>query len=198
VGAHSASLQRNYVWPRFEARAGRHPDPFGQPLWTLIQVLLWVSFRNRDLVRDASPPEPFESTFTIMDLRDLARNGAYYPRIANPGEALIEALRAGRVTASGVANGTGDRKEIPSLLWVDLEFRYEPLDLRTSLALLLIGMTCGFSGGTCWRSGRSLANRSGWRTNQLRSRLKEAAPPTNLSQSARRRIYSSAQTHAQE
>ena len=58
------------------ARAGRHPDPFGQPLWTLIQVLLWVSFRNRDLVRDASPPEPFESTFTIMDLRDLARNGA--------------------------------------------------------------------------------------------------------------------------
>jgi len=102
------------------------PDPFEQQWWTLMQVLAWVYLGNRAVVRDASPPEPFKSTFTIMDLRDLGRNGACYPRIANAEEAVIEALRAGRLTASGVANGEGDRKEIPSLLWLDLEFRYEP------------------------------------------------------------------------
>jgi len=34
----------------------------------------------------------------------------------------MQALQAGRLTATGLANGEGDRREIPSLQWVDREF----------------------------------------------------------------------------
>jgi hypothetical protein len=103
------------------------PNPFGQHWWCQMQMLGWVYYRDPDVVRAAAPPEPFESTLTRKELRNLGRNGACYPHFADAENAAIEALRAGRLTATGLLNGErDDRKEIPPLSWADLVFRFEP------------------------------------------------------------------------
>jgi hypothetical protein len=112
-------------WPRFEPAPEDIPDPFGQHLWGLAQVLSWVYLGNRAVVRAASPQGIFESEFMRKDLRDLGRHGACYPHFANAEDAVIEALQAGRLTATGLANGEGDRKKIPAILWADLDFPEE-------------------------------------------------------------------------
>ena len=112
--------------PQIEPAPEDIPDAFEQPWWTLKQVLIWVSSGKRDLVRDVGPVHGFESTFTIRDLRVLGRNGACYRTFEEAEDEVIEALQAGRLTATGKENGEGDRKEIPSLRWPDLRLQYEP------------------------------------------------------------------------
>jgi hypothetical protein len=113
--------------PRFEPAPEDIPDPFEQPRWCWMQVLGWVYLRNPDVVRAASPQGNFESTLTREDLRDLGRNGACYPRLANAENAVMVELQAGQLNATGIANNKGDRKKIPSRLWPDLKFVDDPI-----------------------------------------------------------------------
>ena len=119
------------------------PDPFWRHWWCQMQMLGWVYSRNPDVVRAAVPTEYFGSTLTRNNLRNLGRDGACYPHFADAEDAAIEAQQAGRLTAFGVANGEGERKKIPSRLWVDLVFRYEP-NCAGPKDLLRKGVTCWY------------------------------------------------------
>ena len=132
------------AWPRFEPAPEDMPHPFWQPWWGQMQVLGWIYCRNPDVVRDVAPPEPFESTLTRKGLRDLGRNSACYPRPEDAEKAEIEALQAGWLTAYGVANGDGDRKEIPSPLWADLKLDEEDPSSARPKDLLRKGATCWY------------------------------------------------------
>ena len=125
--------QRICAWPRFELAPADLPDPFEQHLWGLAQLLSWVYLGNRAVVRAASPQGIFESELTRKDLRDLGRYGACYRTFEEAEDALMQALQAGRLTATGLANDEGDRKEIPSLLWADLEFPEDLISAREAL-----------------------------------------------------------------
>ena len=116
--------------PRFEPAPEDIPDPFEQPGWCWMQVLGWVYLRNPDVVRAASPQGIFGSTLTREDLRDLGRNGACYPRLANAEDAVMVELQAGQLNATGIANNKRDRKKIPSRLWPDLKFVDDPISAR--------------------------------------------------------------------
>ena len=109
-------------WPRFEPAPEEIPDPFAQHLWGPAQLLSWVYLRNRAVVRAASPQDFFERELTRKELRDRGRNGACYRTFEEAEDAVMVELQTGRLPSTGLANDEGDRKEIPSLLWADLEF----------------------------------------------------------------------------
>jgi hypothetical protein len=154
-----------------KADSAPYHDPFGQQWWNLMQVLAWVYLGMRGVVRDAGLPAnkrgyffqkcalpdgrlenvktalgPF--TVTSLRVKQADCSGACYPSFSLAEKAVIEALQASRLTAYGLQNGAGDLKEIPSLLWADLKFWYEPNfagPRMSSGTALPVGMTCDFS-----------------------------------------------------
>lgn len=130
---------------------GETGDPiFDTEWWNQMQVLAWVLLGDRSVVREAGLPanerghffaehtmpdgrreivKVRDGRFTTVSLcaRQADRGGsAFYPTLPMAKNAIIEALKAGKLTACGLQNGSGDLKEIPALSWADLELWYDP------------------------------------------------------------------------
>jgi hypothetical protein len=125
-----------------ERRVADKTDPLEQQWWPHMAGI------GLDLPLDTLPwwgeiglLEPSKQRVTTNELRLLGRrDGACYSPIESAEEAVIEALEAGRLSAYGSANGAGDLKEIPLLLWADPSSSMTPmsLNLRTPSAVLLL------------------------------------------------------------
>jgi len=114
-----------------------------------MMVLAWVYFRERMLVEqvadsavnrrtfwqqerlpdgrtemvetDAGPITPLWLTLLANQRRANPATAATAPKITctNAGATILEELRAGKLTAYGLADDAGDRGEIPALWWAD-------------------------------------------------------------------------------
>jgi hypothetical protein len=126
-------------------------DPFERPDWSQLQVLLWVCTLSRSAIRVAAdrrpalrdldnyqkdPPGFDDDIDLIADvLMPGGRIGKRWRSRLRPDcsfekaeQEVLDALRRGRLRASGLRNGAGDRERIPQEQWADLQFYWvEPL-----------------------------------------------------------------------
>ena len=86
--------------------------------WTFAQALAWVIYRRNDIVLYVGPIGAGRLSLVAMYPSHFARA----LEIAGDGEELLDALREGRITATGkLANADGVRREIPVEDWALLK-----------------------------------------------------------------------------
>lgn len=118
------------------------------PFWNLLQTLAWIFIADRQLVeaagQSASDSIRYKMTpigdgggeemvevpayrVNVMSLHLEAEGRATrYPSLAAARDALLDELKASRVTAIGLANNQGDPRPIPATFWLDATFTFEP------------------------------------------------------------------------
>ena len=121
-------------------------DAFAANYWNQLQAVLWICTRSRVVVRLAvnprSLPRDLDDSEGVPafdeDLALIAEvvmpGGCVRKRLRSPPDCpfedaeqtLLDALGKGRLRATGLRNGDGDREPIPQEQWADLQFRWAP------------------------------------------------------------------------
>lgn len=118
-------------------------DPFEKTYWNIAQTLAWVCLGDISVVReaddDASPTRTFMKSLStpsgelvmveetasrpgLLRIELLSSSNGEAVSLSDAIDSILVALRAGRIQASGVLNGNGERVVIPPMSWIDLKF----------------------------------------------------------------------------
>jgi hypothetical protein len=102
-------------------------EAFEETYWNLLQVLAWVSLRDRELVckaaDDATPPVTTLRFDIMATIRAASRRAVFCER-EDAEQAVRYAAQAEKLTVTGLKNGHGDRMPIPGPFWADLVFKH--------------------------------------------------------------------------
>ena len=125
-------------------------DAFDNLYWTLIQLLEWVFLRDRNQVGRIIAYEGIHESFweeakvpyisdkaigtsaialpPINPLRMISASGlgAACENVERAEDAVLAVLREGKLTATALKNGEGDRVQVPLIEWPGLNFFYYP------------------------------------------------------------------------
>ncbi len=93
-------------------------DPFDAPFWNSCQVRFWIAYRDKKWVEQFThePDNGLAAEIMYGNLPDVKVTEKYQ-------DSLLVALRAGKITATGLGNGKGQPIEISAQLWEYLEFK---------------------------------------------------------------------------
>jgi hypothetical protein len=146
-----AELKRRGQPPLIQSPDTQQYDPRSKTLWTSLQTVAWIAFRDIEVVlrvtkeyrakkttlNEIGPPGAKPARLDKVEVAGPRTTVALDLHVASrglPGETieraiqlLRSALQAKRIVASGICNGV--RKEIDALFWADLRFfvdREEP------------------------------------------------------------------------
>jgi hypothetical protein len=104
-------------------------DPFLSAYWTIDQVIAWAQFRDGDMVRRVAHANSHPSV-VFKGLRLAAEQDqtiqvpdkGFYATSTEAEQAILEALKSGRLTAYGLENNKGDLKPVPTFQWATMAF----------------------------------------------------------------------------
>jgi len=99
-------------------------DLKAKPLWPLPPALMWVAFRQFDLVAERMAVAPSDAcvAWTMLMVVNVLRDAPHLVAEPHFEKALRRELADGSIIATGLFNGNPQRTPLPRHEWEDLDF----------------------------------------------------------------------------